>query len=126
MSDETLPDVHLLTLLPDGSAIGADDDGNAYRGTPTEVPYDQMTVTTDVAKDGASFVSTVRLPDGTIHGQGVTYKDDFVRSYSGQQVATTGEMPSKADVEAAWQEQCEISSLDATVAPARVYSWTAI
>lgn len=121
-------DVHLLTLLPDGTAIGFDDaePPNTYRGTPTEIPYNEMTVTTVMADDGESFTRAVSLPDGSTHGQGTVSKETFIQSWKGNQFSATGQLPTDAEAEAEWEAQCAIDSLDDAGKPALVYTWVEI
>lgn len=60
--------ITILNTNTDGTLLGADEAGKLYVGTPAQISHADMTVKTEVAKDGKSFTRTTYLPSGELYG----------------------------------------------------------
>lgn len=120
-----MPDVHVLIVLPDGTAIGADDDGNSYQGTRAEVAYEAMTVNTAVADDGLSYVRDILLPDGTPFGHGEFTYDGFAKMERVQALVNDTEVD-EDEIQTRWDAMKAITQLDSRPLPASIWTWAAL
>jgi len=93
----------ILRTNPDGTYLGADENGTIYDGTLRRVGYDEMDVQTDVADDGLSYTRT-NFINGEVYSKGTVTKDGFV--------ATLPADPplDQSTIDAAWAKECAISS----------------
>lgn len=121
-------DVHLLAVLPDGSAVGYDDDKNNYWGVPTPVSYDQLQIKTEVhpaadSEDGSEwFERTSYLPDGSVFSHGITTRNGFERTVK-IQAALDDHPVDQAALDSAWEAEKSTTQHQASP-PVLTYAWT--
>lgn len=125
--------ISVVVNLPDGRAVGQDEEGNPYIGTPVAVAPDQLSVwTIPTTVDGEDAFHRITHRGDTIVGWGTSTRKAFVSSIR-QTVADSlgGEDadPSAVDAELERRWRAEVDTEAHVSQPEftyRVFEWTEV
>lgn len=98
------------STLPDGRAVGVDDDGNVYIGTPTECSMSELTCKVDA--NGDLVRRTYLFPDGTVQAFGDYTKAEWVDGRVGYYLSTRSGWTPKEDELAALKDMAQQAWVD--------------
>lgn len=96
--------ITILSTNEDGTYLGADEQGNLYRGTVERIGHQQLTVETAVAEDGLSFTRSSRYGD-FVHSQGTVTRAGFGSTYDGKMDPATNEPYTEEKIDALWEAE---------------------